>query len=59
MVSYKSCMQFRKFFQNQQFVPLTSVIKDDIHMVNLSFHIEDGIRKIYFSNQLSPFSIFG
>ena len=27
-------------------------------MVNLSFNIEDGIRKIYFSNQLSPFSIY-
>lgn len=60
MVSYKSCMQLRKFFQNQHNLSvLMSVIKDDYTYGEFVFHIEDGIRKIYFGNQLTPFSIFG
>lgn len=58
MVSYKSCMQFRRFIQNQHNL-CRVVIKDDFTDGVFVSHIEDGIRKIYFSNQLTPFSIFG
>lgn len=59
MVSYKSCMQLSSFRINTICTVLMSVIKDDYTHGEFVSHIEDGLRKIYFSNQLTPFSIFG